>query len=117
MLSRRPPRWLWCLLRRTERTGEQRLDRLLPALLEEPRPRPRDLRVRDHRRLAGRPALAGPGEPARLGLVEDEERLVAELGELGAPAGAAAHGAVVLDPAHHVDLLAGVDLVPDRLEH
>ena len=45
------------------------------------------------------------------------QRLVAQLRELGAPPGAAAHGAVVEDRADDVDFLAVVDLVPERLQH
>ena len=58
-----------------------------------------------------------PTEPAVALLVEDEERLVAELGELGAPAGAALDGVVGQDLADDVDLLPVVHLVPDRLQH
>ena len=63
------------------------------------------------------PGVAGPAEPAVAILIEDVERLVAQLGELGAPAGAAAHRAVLLDGADDVDLLAVVDLIPERLQH
>ena len=49
-------------------------------------------------------------------LIEDEERLVTELGELRAPAGAAANGLIRLDRADDVDLLAVVDLIPDALQ-
>ena len=63
------------------------------------------------------PVLAGPGEPAVLLLIEHVQRLVAQLGELGAPAGAAADRAVVEDRADDVDLLAVVHLIPERLQH
>src|SRR5215813_11728342 len=73
----------------------------------------------DHRPLrAGGldPFGAGPSLPAVLLLVEHVERLVTELGELGAPPGATAHGAVREHRADDVDLLAVVDLVPERLQ-
>src|SRR5690606_5295814 len=76
-----------------------------------------EVRMADHRILDGLEGLAGPLEPAVALLVEDEQRLVAQLRELRPPAGAALHGLVGQDPAHDVDLLAVVDLVPDRLEH
>ena len=60
--------------------------------------------------------VAIPREPAVLLLVEDEQRLVAQLRELRAPARAAAHGEIGLDRADHVDLLAVVDLIPDALQ-
>ena len=63
------------------------------------------------------PPVAGPAEPAVLLLIEDVQRLVAEFRELGAPPGAASHGAVVQDRADHINLLALIDLVPQRLQH
>src|SRR6185436_425544 len=58
-----------------------------------------------------------PREPAVLILIEDVQRLVAQLGELGAPAGAAFHGQVVLNRADDVDLLPVVHLIPECLEN
>jgi hypothetical protein len=63
------------------------------------------------------PTVLGPPEPPVGILVEDEDRLIAELCELGAPTRPAPDGSVLQDLADHVDLLPGVDLVPDRLEH
>jgi hypothetical protein len=63
-----------------------------------------------------RPRLAAPGKPAVLVLVEDEERLVAQLGEFSPPTGAAANRQIVLNRADDVDLLAAVHLVPQRLQ-
>ncbi len=80
-----------------------------------------EVNVLDHRFVAaaardpGR-RLAIPLEPAVLVLIEDEQRLVAQLRELRAPAGAAAHGLIRLDGADDVDLLAVVDLIPDALQ-
>ena len=51
--------------------------------------------MRDEGRVApGVPVVAGPLEPAVLVLIEHEQRFVAQLRELRAPARAAAHGAV-----------------------
>ena len=68
-------------------------------------------------RSSGLPVVAAPAEPAVLVLIEDVQRLVAQLGELGAPPGPAAHGAVVQDRADDVDFLAVVYLIPEGLEH
>ena len=57
-----------------------------------------------------------PLEPAVLLLIEHEQRLVAQFGELGAPAGPAADRAVLEDRADDVDFLAAVDLIPQRLQ-
>src|SRR5215831_7245014 len=77
------------------------------------------MRMRDRRQArAGteRPFAAGPSLPAVLLLIEDVKRLVAELGELGAPARAAPHGAVGEDGTDHVDFLTVVHLIPERLQ-
>src|SRR5690606_15099623 len=79
----------------------------------------RDVRMRNGRPLAAGatvPCRSVPGEPGVLSLVEDVQRLVAEFRELGAPARPAAHGAIVLNGADDVDLLAVVHLIPDGLE-
>src|SRR4051812_49160006 len=70
----------------------------------------------DRRHALRLPVGSRPAEPAVLLLVEDAERLIAQLGELRAPAGAAAHRAIVLDDTDDVNLLAAVHLVPQRLE-
>src|SRR5439155_11417223 len=74
----------------------------------------------DHRGVVGAPLLlpigAGPGKPGILLLVENKQRLVAELRELRAPPGAALHRAVVQHGADDVNLLAVVDLIPNRLK-
>src|SRR5262249_45434137 len=78
------------------------------------------MHVRDHRTVADGarlPLAAGPREPAILLLIEDVQRLVAQLRELRAPARSAAHGAVLGDDADDVDFLAVVDLIPERLQH
>src|SRR5688572_23035729 len=64
----------------------------------------------------GFPGRACPAIPAVAILVEDVERLVAQLREFRAPARAAAHGIVVLNRADDVDLLAVVHLIPQRLQ-
>ncbi|MEZ4654829.1 MAG: hypothetical protein R3E12_14890 [Candidatus Eisenbacteria bacterium] len=71
----------------------------------------------DHRFGFLAPLLAGPPEPRILVLVEHEERLIAQLGELRSPSGAAPDRLIVEDLPDHVDLLARVDLMPDRLQH
>jgi hypothetical protein len=65
------------------------------------------------RLLPGGPA---PPKPFLFLLIEDEERLVAKLCEFRAPSRAALNGIVLEDLADYVDLLAAVDLVPDRLQ-
>src|SRR5688572_7734857 len=99
-----------------ERVGEQGLDRLLAVLVNLARPGAGEMGVRDLRHALRPPVVTGPAEPAVLLLVEHAQRLVAQLRELGAPAGAAAHRAVVEDHADDVDFLAAVDLIPDRLQ-
>src|SRR5690349_13485197 len=71
----------------------------------------------DHGIGYGLPRRAVPAVPSALFLIEDLERLVAELRELRPPAGAALDGAVVEDLADDANLLAAVHLVPDRLQH
>ena len=75
------------------------------------------MRMRDLRDAAGLPVGPRPAKPAVLLLVEHAQRLVAQLRELGPPSRPAAHRAVVNDGADDVDLLAVVDLVPQRLQH
>ena len=75
--------------------------------------------MRDHRAVAAVASfhvIARPREPAVLFLIEHVQRLVAQLGELGAPARSAAHRPVVEDRADDVNLLAVVDLIPERLQ-
>ena len=50
-------------------------------------------------------------------LIKDVQRLVAQLGKFSAPAGTTLDGVVVENLAHDEDLLALIDLVPDRLQH
>src|SRR5882724_1687004 len=71
----------------------------------------------DHRSGRGLPRRAVPMKPSALLLIEDEERLVAELREFRTPAGAALDGPIVENVTDHVDLLAAVHLMPDRLQH
>src|SRR5262245_60196740 len=63
------------------------------------------------------PVISRPSEPAVLRLVEDVQWLVAQLCELRAPSGAAAHGLVVEDRPDDVDFLTAVDLIPERLQN
>src|SRR5262245_19191026 len=75
----------------------------------------------DHRFIAARlgdprGSVAIPLEPGVLVLIEHEQRLVAQLGELRAPARSAANGLIRLNGADDVDLLAAIDLIPDALE-
>src|SRR5688500_14605826 len=85
-----------------------------------PRAGAREMRMRDAWCVGGAercPRLAVPAEPAVAILVEHEQRLVAQLRELRAPARATADGVVSLDGADDVDFLAVVDLIPERLQH
>src|SRR5436190_23653989 len=114
-LSARP-----CRSARVERSLEELGDRFASVFVQMPRARAREVRVRDRRLFGGReflPVAAGPFEPAVLVLIEDEQRLVAELRELRTPARAPADRLVVEDRADDVDLLAVVDLIPERLQH
>src|SRR5262245_51319493 len=99
-----------------KRALEELVDRPAAVPGEEARPRAGEVRMLDRRRRGRLEAVAPPHGPAVLLLVEDEQRLVAELRELGAPAGAALDGAVGEDLADDVDLLAAVHLVPDALQ-
>src|SRR3954471_12869174 len=85
-----------------ERSREEILDGALAVRLDLPRAGAGEVHVRDNRAVGGRPlvpVLACPGEPAVLFLVEDVQRLVTELRELGAPSRAAAHRPVLEDRA------------------
>jgi hypothetical protein len=62
------------------------------------------------------PCLAGPALPFAGFLVENEQGFVAQLCELGSPAGAALDRAVFQYLADDLDFLAVVDLVPDALQ-
>src|SRR6058998_3323127 len=102
-----------------ERSVEQILDRALAAGGQRTRSRAGEMCVRDERavsRAALLPLVAGPGEPAVFLLIEDVQRLVAQLRELRAPSGAAANRAVLEHGTDDVDLLSAVHLIPDRLE-
>src|SRR5438874_13129842 len=102
-----------------ERSAEEQVDRLLRVLLQRPGAGPGDVRMRDQRGVGGAalaPVFAGPREPGVLLLIEDVQRLVAQLRELRAPSGATSHGPVVENRADDVDLLAAVHLIPERLE-
>src|SRR5512134_571185 len=102
-----------------ERTLEQLPDGTAAVILQEPCPgsgKPGMADAKGRGVLDFPPPVFLPREPAVPVLVEDEDRLVAELGELGAPARAAAYGPVRQDLPDDVDLLAGVDLVPHRLQ-
>src|SRR3972149_884458 len=95
-------------------------DGLAAVFLEEPGPGSREPRAPDPGLPRVRhcdPPVFGPAEPPAGILIEDEDRLVAELRELGSPARSAADGLVPEDLPDHVDFLPRVDLVPDRLEH
>src|SRR5205823_5183987 len=93
------------------------VDRPLPGILQEPRARSGEAWMRDHGILGREPRRTIPAKPGILLLIEDAEWLVAELGEFRTPAGAALDGAVVENVTDHVDLLAAVHLMPDRLQH
>ena len=51
------------------------------------------------------PSVVQPAIPAVLFLIEHEKGLVADLGELGTPAGTALDGLIRLDVAHDHDFL------------
>src|SRR5713101_59025 len=114
-LSKEPPDSAPSPLPR-EAAREQRLDGLLAVRVEGAGARAGEVGVRDRRHAASLPGRSRPAEPGVLVLVEDRERLIAQLRELGAPPRPAAHRPVVQDRADDVDLLAAVDLVPERLE-
>src|SRR5690242_1412958 len=99
-----------------EGSREEIRDRLASLRHQHARAGSSEVHMLDHRFVAAGPghpgrSVAVPLEPAAAFLVVDEEWLVTELGELGAPARAAAHGLIGLKRADHVDLLAGVDLI------
>ena len=103
-----------------KRSLEQRLDGFRAVVAQRPRAGAGEVRVRDDRRglrVERLPFVAGPSRPPVAILIEDVERLVAQLRELRAPAGPAAHRAVVVDRPDDVDLLTVVDLIPERLQH
>ena len=89
---------------------------LSAVLFQEPRPRSREVQVGDDRVLAVGPVQPAPPVPGVALLIEDEQGLVAQLGELGAPPRAALDGPVGEYFPDHVDLLPLVDLVPDALQ-
>src|SRR5512143_4097181 len=102
-----------------EGAREELPDRFSAVLFEEAGSRPREAGIADADRLPAfrfDPPVVLPGEPGVLSLVDDEDRLVAQLCELGPPPGASLDRTVGEDRADHVDLVAGVDLVPDRLQ-
>src|SRR5512143_775595 len=102
-----------------EGAREELPDRFAAVLFEEAGSRPGEAWIADADRLPAfrfDPPVVLPGEPGVLSLVEDEDRLVAQLGELGPPPRAALDRPVGEDRADHVDHVAGVDLVPDRLQ-
>src|SRR5688572_3949325 len=83
-----------------KRTREELVDRAPALVTQRPRTGAGEVRMGDawHRRAARRrPCRTAPLEPVIAILIEHPERLVTELGELGAPARAAADGIVVLD--------------------
>jgi len=103
-----------------ERPFEQIRDRPGGVVLQDASARTREMRVGDARQVVAAPFLppgVRPRAPLVLRLIEHVQWLVAELGELGAPAGAALDVPIRKDGAHHEDLLPVVDLVPDALEH
>src|SRR5581483_8300012 len=102
-----------------ERAGEQAFDRPLAVGFQRASPGAGEMRTRDERSVRGAallPVLAGPREPAILVLIEHVQLLVTKLGKLRAPSRAAADGAILLHGADDVNLLAAVDLIPDRLK-
>ena len=93
----------------------------LAVRLEVARPRSRKVGMRDDqaRHVGIEPvpmSLPPHRNQASLSGRRRVQRLVAQLRELGAPARAAPHGVVRQDRADHVDLLAGVHLMPQRLQ-
>src|SRR5438132_8578938 len=111
--SRTRVAWRRCL---SERAGEQAVDRGPPVVLEEARARAAEVRLGDDWIAEGFPRVARPAEPAVARLVEDVDRLVEELGELGRHARSTRDRVVRLDAADHEDLATVVHLVPDALQ-
>ena len=62
------------------------------------------------------PSVVQPAIPAVLFLIEHEKGLVADLGELGTPAGTALDGLIRLDVAHDHDFLTAADLPANGLQ-
>src|SRR5205085_3277871 len=107
------------LLALAERAGEEVVDGAAAILFELPRACACEVCMGDGRQLIARepgPVALVPLEPRVLPLVEDVERLVAELGELRAPARAALDRLVFEYLADDVNLLALIDLIPDALQ-
>src|SRR5688572_9784061 len=78
-----------------ERASKERLNRLARVLLNRAGAGAGEMRMRNHGTVGHPPFLplqAAPREPAVLVLVEDVQRLVANLRELRTPPGPAAHG-------------------------
>ena len=75
------------------------------------------MRVGDDRVLFHHPIFPGPAKPVVPLLIEDQQGLVAQLGEFRAPAGAALDGVVFLDIAHNNNFLPAADLPANGLEH
>ena len=123
--------WLTCSLSWSESTAarttllgkgpaEQFGDRLPAGFCQHPGSGSREVIVADDHLggcRAAHPVPSIPSKPRILGLVEDVQRLVAELGELGPPTRAALDGLVVQDGAHDEDFLPVIDLVPDALKN
>src|SRR5690349_17650900 len=63
------------------------------------------------------PLGAEPFEPAVLFLIEHVQRFVAELRELRTPARTASYRFIGEDAPNHVDFLAGIHLIPQRLQN
>jgi hypothetical protein len=102
-----------------ERSNVKLFDGPAAVRLEVARPRSGKVGMRDDRarvRTERLPLAAAPSEPRVFALVEDVQRLVAQLCELGPPACSAPHGVIRQDRSDHINLLAGVHLVPQGLQ-
>jgi hypothetical protein len=98
---------------------EQLRNGFLAVLLEKPRSRSCEMRVADNRFVSPfplNPLYLIPPEPGIALLVENKQRLVADFGELGAPARTPFHGFVRQDLPDNVNPLPVVDLIPDALQ-
>src|SRR2546423_13923689 len=102
------------LLALGERAGEEVADGATAIRFELARASAAEVDMLDDRQRVARefhPVALIPLEPGVLRLVEDVERLVAELGKLRAPPGAGFDGFVFEDFAEDVKLLPLVDVV------
>ena len=99
-----------------ERTSEQIRNGFASVGFHEPGSRGGEVRMLNDGLFHLDPSVVQPAIPVVLFLIEHEKRLVADLGELGAPAGTALDGLIRLDVAHDHDFLTAADLPANGLQ-